>query len=208
MSHSQASSALLHRITSRSCWFGKLAGTDETHLPSLKLCFSLVRSYIRSDTSGINSSLGWTLCQAQAKFLHSPTQKKLLTVAEKLEASNVGIEKLEKEVLGETSLAVGISTLRFVQDHLKLFPPWSCPGIKCSPYLLAILSNGKAGHSTGQFFIREVASSSHLLGTLLAWLQHHPRLGQHRVDLYFNVFTACSSGTKKTRELDCTSNLY
>ena len=101
MSHSQASSALLHRITSRSCWFGKLAGTDETHLPSLKLCFSLVRSYIRSDTSGINSSLGWTLCQAQAKFLHSQTQKKLLTVAEKLEASNVCIEKLEKEVLEE-----------------------------------------------------------------------------------------------------------
>ena len=142
----------------------------ETHLPSLKLCYSLVRSYIRCDTSGINSSLGWILCQAQTKFLHSPTRKKLLTVAEKLETSNVGIEKLEKEVLEETSLAVGTSTLRFVQDHLKLFPPWSCPGIKCSPYLLAILSNGKAGHSTGQFFIREVASSSHLLGTLLAWL--------------------------------------
>ena len=30
---------------------------------------------------------------------------------------------------------------------MKLFPPWSCPGIKCSSYLLAILSDGKAGHS-------------------------------------------------------------
>ena len=99
-----------------------------------------------------------------------PDSKEASDVAEKLEASNVDIEKLEKEVFEGTSLAVGTSTLRFVQDHLKLLPPWSCPGIKCSPYLLAILSNGKAGHSTGQFFIREVASSSHLLGTLLAWL--------------------------------------
>jgi hypothetical protein len=34
---------------------------------------------------------------------------------------------------------------------------------------------------------------SHLLGTLLAWLELHLRLGQHRVDLYFNVLTACSN---------------
>ena len=34
---------------------------------------------------------------------------------------------------------------------------------------------------------------SHLLGTLLAWLEHRHRLGQHRVDLFFNVITACSN---------------
>ena len=45
------------------------------------------RSYSWSNTTGINSSHAWTLCQAQTKFLHSPTQRKLLLVAEELEAS-------------------------------------------------------------------------------------------------------------------------
>ena len=47
--------------------------------------------------SGINSSLEWTLCQAQAKFLHSQTQKKLLTVAEELEEPKESSKSLRRK---------------------------------------------------------------------------------------------------------------
>ena len=89
-------------------------------------------------------------------ILSFPTLKKLLHVAEELEASKVDIKKLEQEVFKENSLAVGSFTHRVVQDHLELLPPWSRSGIKCSSNLLAILSTGKAEH----FRVEEVLFSS------------------------------------------------
>ena len=70
--HVSSESALAQQV-----WYGLeyTQNWSRASFPSLKIDMGLVRSYIRCDTSGINSSLGWTICQAQAKFLQQPNHR-------------------------------------------------------------------------------------------------------------------------------------
>ena len=124
--HVSSESALAQQV-----WFGLSTHRNwsEASCPSLKIDLGLVRSYIRCDTSGINSSLGWTLCQAQAKFLHSPTQKKHLHVAGELEASKVGIENLEQQVSTEKV------------SGCRILHPQICSGSLGAPPTFVLLRN-------------------------------------------------------------------